>query len=235
MKKVHPLLFDEMRSSTSHVVAGWLLIRKDGTKLGFTSGDEPFDYDGVHFSPTNSFSGSASQSKNNLSVDNMNAVGLVTDQINKKDLLGGTWDNAEVRLFWIRPDKPEWGVVPIRGGRLGEIKCKGNVFETELRSVLQNLQQPFGKFYTLECRAQLGDKECKVNMDPPTWAAGKYQIARIQYEQGVGDVVKPTVDNGFWYECVDAPNSVSSDAEQNTLSTGLQNKLIAVRTANGLN
>lgn len=234
MKKVSPELFDELRKTASNIAVGWLIERKDGKKFGFTSSDVGFTYEGVDYEPTNSFSGSAAVSKNNLSVDNMSAIALVSEHITKNDLMGGRWDNALVRLFWIRPDKPEWGTVPIRGGRLGEIKCRGDVFETELRSVMQKLQQPFGKFYTLECRADFGDHECKVKLDVPEWAPNAVYVAKIAGEAGIGDIVKPTVPNGFWYELVDGPSTVASDVEQNQVAADLWQKLVAIRERNGI-
>lgn len=234
MKKVSPLLFDEMRKTASNIAVGWLITRKDGLQLGFTSSDVGFTYEGVEYTPTNTFSGSAAVSKNNLSVDNMSAISLITDRITKNDLMGGRWDNANVKLFWIRPDKPEWGTVPIRGGRLGEITCKGETFETELRSVMQILQQNFGKFYTLECRADFGDHECKVKLDPPAWAPNTVYVAKIGGEAGIGDIVKPTTDNGFWYEMQNGPNAVMSDVESNQVAADVWTKLNEIRIRNGI-
>jgi uncharacterized phage protein (TIGR02218 family) len=234
MKRLSGQLFDELRTKSSNIVTGWLVERLDGLKLGFTSGDTEFVYEGVTYSPTNPFSPSAVQSSNNFSVDNVNTVALINDQITKGDLLGGKWDNAKVRFFWIRPDKPEWGVVPIRGGRFGTISTKGQTFETELRSVLQTLQQPFGDFYTLECSANLGDAKCKVKIDPPAWASGQVYVAAIDQEAGIGDVVKPTVDNGFWYVAVGAPNTVNSSVGPDDVADDVYAKLLAIKKANGV-
>lgn len=234
MKRLSSNLFDEMRTKSSNIVVGWLVEREDGLKLGFTTADTEFVYEGVTYSPSNPFSASAVQSKNNFSVDNVNTVALMNDQITKGDLLGGKWDNAKVRFFWIRPDKPEWDVCPIRGGRFGTITTKGQTFETELRSVLQTLQQPFGDFYTLECSATLGDAKCKVIMDAPAWAPNTVYVAKIDQEAGIGDVVKPTVPNGFWYVCTNANHSVSSNVAQNAVTAQVWAKLLAVRRRNNV-
>jgi len=234
MKRLSSNLFDEMRTKSSNIVVGWLVEREDGLTLGFTTGDTEFVYEGVTYSPSNPFSASSVQSKNDFSVDNVNTVALINEQITKGDLLGGKWDNAKVRFFWIRPDKPEWGVCPIRGGRFGNITAKGQTFETELRSVLQTLQQPFGDFYTLECSAQLGDAKCKVKLDPPKWAANQVYVAAIDQEAGIGDIVKPTVDNGFWYVCVDANHTVQSSVGPDDVSAAVYSKLLAIKKANGV-
>ncbi|MBY0560016.1 DUF2163 domain-containing protein [Hyphomicrobium sp.] len=234
MKRISPQIFDELRSKSSNIVVGWLVERGDGLKLGFTTADTEFTFEGVAYSPTNPFSTSSVQSKNNFSVDNVNTVALMNEQITKGDLLGGRWDNAKVKFFWIRPDKPEWGVVPIRGGKFGTITTKGQTFETELRSVLQTLQQPFGDFYTLECSADLGDAKCKVKLDPPKWAAGQVYVAKIDQEAGIGDIVKPTTPNGFWYVCTNAPNTVKSSVNKGEVSNQIYDKLLGIKKANGL-
>lgn len=234
MKRISPQLFDELRTKSSNIVVGWLVEREDGLKLGFTTSDTEFDYEGVTYSPTNPFSASAVQSKNNFSVDNLNTVALMNDQIKKGDLLGGKWDNAVVRFFWIRPDKPEWGVVPIRGGKFGTISTKGQTFETELRTVHQTLQQPFGDFYTLECSADLGDAKCKVKLDPPAWSPNTVYVAKIDQEAGIGDIVKPTVDNGFWYVCTNAPTAVMSSVGPGSVPDKVYSKLLSIKQANGV-
>lgn len=217
MKKVSPELFDEMKSSACYIVTGWRVERTDGVVFGFTSGDLEFNYEELLYVPTNAFAGSAVVSKNNLSVDNMSATALFTAGFDETDLRAGLFDNAEVKAFWIRPDRPEWGVMPLRGGRFGEVTTKGLVFEVELRSAAQQLQQQFGDVYTLECRVQaLGNSECKLQMDPETWAPGLAVIGKIAGEGGIGTVLKPTVDNGFWFVCDNAPSSIASNVARNS-------------------
>lgn len=232
MKRFSSYLFDELRSKSSNIVVGWRIERADGFVLGFTTCDTEFSFEGVTYSPTNPFSASSVQSKNNFSVDNVSAVALINENITKGDLLGGKWDNAKVRFFWIRPDKPEWGCIPIRGGKFGEIKAKGQTFEVELRAAMQSLQQPFGRYYTLECRADLGDADCKVNIDAPAWTPNTIYVAEVAQEAGIGDIVKPTVDNGFWYVCTNGPAAVRSDVAENAVASALWNKLVKIRKRN---
>ena len=215
MKRLNSELFNELRRTSSYIVAAWKVTRTDGVVMGFTSGDQPFTYGGVEYLPTNSFSASAHVSKNNFSVDNMNAIALTGDHITEKDLMGGVYDNAKVELFWIRPDKPEWGHIPIRGGRIGEVKINKGQFETELRALTQLLQQDFGDFYTLECSATLGDHRCKVRMDPPVWAPEMSCTAEVVSDAALGTVVRPSTPNGFWYYCVNGANTVSTDVPAN--------------------
>jgi hypothetical protein len=126
MKRINPALFNQLKERSTHMVLGWKLLRTDGLTLGFTSGDVPFELDGVRYEPTNAFSGMAVSSKSNLSVDNTSATALISERITEWDLQAGLWDNAFVRMFWVNPSDPK-GVVPIRGGRLGEVKIRNGL------------------------------------------------------------------------------------------------------------
>ena len=181
-----------------------------GSVLGFTSADFSFVYDGLKYSPANGLSGSASASKQNLSVDNMTATSLIANSITEKDLKGGRYDNASVQVFWICPYHPEWGIVPLKGGRFGEVQIKNASFEVELRALMQFLQQPFGDFFTLECSAHLGDAKCKVALAANTWQPNTMYLSKAGADAGIGSYVQPVMPNGYWYQCVEALGAQSS-------------------------
>jgi hypothetical protein len=199
MRKIPAPLLEEMRRSSCRMDLGWLVTRVDGQVFGFTSSDIPFVLDGVTYSPANGVSGSAVVSKNDASVDNMEVQVLENDLITEKDLRSGKWSNAEIRVFWVCPDHPEWGVIVVRGGKLGETTVKEGTWTTQLRSLAQQMQQPFGMLYQLQCGAELGDDRCGVKLDAPTWQAVHAYNLGLLSDAKIGDVVKPTVDNGFWY------------------------------------
>jgi hypothetical protein len=210
MRNVPAPLFAILKSQSARVDTGWLVVRTDGKRFGFTSSDKEFtyygwppspvgDYTGDVYSPANGMSSSAIVSKGDASVDNMEMQVLENDLITESDLKGGLWSNAQVKVFWICPDHPEYGVVPLRGGTLGEVVLKSGQFTTQLRSLFQQLQQPFGFFYTLQCAAQLGDARCKVKLDAPKWQANHAYRLGLLSDAGIGDIIQPTIDNGFWY------------------------------------
>lgn len=228
MKKTHPELFNELKRSSANLASGWLLTRKDGKKFGFTSADVPFTFNGVEYKPTNSFAGSASVSKNDLSVDNMSVIACISDEITDADLRGGVYENAKVEMFWLRPDKPEWGTIPIQGGTIGEMTIKNGQYETELRSASQKLQQPFGRVYTVECDTTLGSSRCRVVVDAKVWTPNTTVTGRLEGDATVGTVVRPTVYNGFWYECTNATSAIRTNQTYDTLPPDLKDVFKAV-------
>jgi hypothetical protein len=199
MRNIPAPLFNILKNQSARIDTGWLVVRTDGARFGFTSSDKSFVYDGDTYTPTNGFAGSAIVSKADASVDNMECQVLDSPMITDSDLKGGKWGNAQVKVFWICPDHPEYGIVPLRGGTLGEIVIKSGQWTTQLRSLFQQMQQPFGYFFTLQCGAQLGDARCKVKLDAPTWQPNTDYRLGLLSDAGIGAVVKPTVDNGFWY------------------------------------
>ena len=199
MKTISTQLFAELKSQSSRIDVGWLIIRKDNARFAFTSSDIPFTYNGDVYSPTNGFNPSAVVSKSNFSVDNLECQVLENSAITDSDLRSGLWDLAQVNIFWICRYHPEWGVVPLRSGWLGEIVIKEGEWTTQLRSLFEQLQQPFGYFYSLQCMAQLGDARCKVKLSVPTWQPNTSYRNGLLTDAAVGDIVQPTHPNGFWY------------------------------------
>jgi hypothetical protein len=199
MKSIPSPLFTELRSSNPRIATGWLVTRKDGAQYGFTTSDIEFVYQGLLFTPANGFNPSAIVSKADASVDNLEAQVLLSDVITEEDLRGGVWNNAAIKVFWICPFHPEWGVVPLRGGIFGEVVIKEGDFTVQLRALFEQLQLPFGYQYSLQCQAQLGDARCKVKVTAPVWQPNHtYRLGLIS-DAGIGDIVQPTVPNGFWY------------------------------------
>ena len=141
-------LLAELTSPTPHLCTAWLLVRDDGQRFAFTSWDKAFFCSidgGVNndlYLPVNSMAASAAVAKSDLSVANATATALISDTLTVRDLDGGLFDNAKVKIFWVNPDHPEYGIVPIQGGRLGEVSFHNVKFEAELRSVAQVIQQP---------------------------------------------------------------------------------------------
>lgn len=206
MKKVGGDIFLDLKRTATSVVKAFKITRPvDGKIVGLTTADVAFDYLDVTYKPTNAFAGMASSAKSNLSVDNTSATALLTEEFTREELLAGMWDNASVEMFWINPEHPEHGHVPIRGGKMGEVKVKDQTFEVELRSMMQLLQQPFGEHYTLECSADFGDRRCKVQLDlAERWAPSTRYIAKAGADAGIGSYVRPPTENGFWYQCIAA-------------------------------
>lgn len=157
--------------TSSTVARAWAVRRKDGVVLGFTDHDAPLGFDGIEFRPDTGLSASAVVQGAGLSVDNTEAVGVLTDDaITERDLMAGRWDAAEVRLWEV-----DWRDAAQRRlvfrGHLGEVSRNGASFRAELRGLSEPLNSPQGRVYHPRCSADLGDGKCGMNLLRPGYFA----------------------------------------------------------------
>jgi uncharacterized phage protein (TIGR02218 family) len=71
-----------------------------------------------------------------------------------------------MRIFLTNWADLSQGALRLRRGWFGEVVLgQAGVFRTELRGLTQALAQRIGELYSPECRADLGDNRCKVDLD----------------------------------------------------------------------
>lgn len=162
-------LLDHLETGVTHVCHCWSVKRRDGVSLGFTDHDRPLTFDGLTFAPETGLSARAMASATGLSVDNTEAVGVLSaDAITEPDILAGRYDGAEV-LTWLVC----WDDVTVRQlrfrGTLGEIIRSAGGFQAELLGLTEALNQPQGRSYHKKCNAILGDARCRFATGHPTY------------------------------------------------------------------
>ena len=134
--------------------------------MGFTSHDQPLTIAGVTYDPAGGFDASSLASDTEMSAGDVEVVGaLDSDAITAEALLAGVYDKAAVEMFVV-----DWGDLALparvlRRGWVGEITQSGGGFRTELRGLGQKLQGPLLEAFTPECRADFGDRRCKVDVE----------------------------------------------------------------------
>ncbi len=52
----------------------------------------------------------------------------------------------------------------MKRGTIGQVELKDTIFKAELRGLTQALSQQIGELYTPNCRADLGDARCKIDL-----------------------------------------------------------------------
>lgn len=150
----------------SKLATCWRIERTDGVVLGFTSHDQPLTIGGVEYDPAGGFDASSLASDTEMSAGDVEVIGaLDSDFITAEALLAGVYDKAAVEMFVV-----DWGDLTLpkrvlRRGWIGEIAQSGGNFRTELRGLGQKLQGPLLEAFSPECRADLGDSRCKVNLE----------------------------------------------------------------------
>ncbi len=165
MKSISTELAGHIAGEVMSLAICWRIARRDGVVLGFTTHDRPLVFDGVTYRPASGFMPSAIAASNAFSVDNLDvAGGLSSSAISEGDLRDGWFDFAGVEIFQVNWMDLSQGKLRLASGRLGEVDMTDHGFTAEIRGLTQFLQQPVGEVYSPECRTDLGDKRCKVNL-----------------------------------------------------------------------
>jgi uncharacterized phage protein (TIGR02218 family) len=126
-------------------------------------------FDGMTFAPESGLSARALASSTGLSVDNSEAIGVLSaDAITEADIFAGRYDGAEVLTWTVC-----WDDVSVRQlrfrGKLGEITRSAGGFQAELLGLTEALNQPQGRAYLKTCSAVLGDTSCRFVTNQPAY------------------------------------------------------------------
>ena len=169
----------------------WRIERRDGVAIGLTGHDRDLVIDGLVHRAAPGMVPSAIQRSDGLDADTMDVAGALTSSaIGERDLLAGRWDGARVRVFAV-----DWtggaGRVDLGEGVIGAVETKDGAFSAELRGGSAALDRPVGEETSAECRAELGDRRCRVAM------AGRRRFARVASVAGrevTVDIAEPLPD-----------------------------------------
>ncbi|HEX8389215.1 MAG TPA: DUF2163 domain-containing protein [Sphingomonas sp.] len=169
----------------------WRVERRDGVAIGLTGHDRDLAIDGIAHRASPGMTPSAIRREAGLEAETSDVGGaLSSGLIEEADLLAGRWDGARVTLFaadWTDPSRR----VALSEGTIGAVELDGDRFTAELRGAAAALDRPVAEETSPECRAELGDRRCRVPM------AGRRRLARVVAGDGAAltlDAVEPEAD-----------------------------------------
>ena len=143
----------------------WRVERRDGICLGFTGHDRDLEIEGLVYRSAPGMLPSAVSVSDGFDASSLDVAGALTsDAISEADLAAGRWDRAAMALFLVDWRDPGGERLPLVRGELGDVGVKGNGFEAELRGPAALLERAVVEQTSPECRAELGDKRCRVDM-----------------------------------------------------------------------
>lgn len=171
----------------------WRVERRDGVGIGLTAHDRDLMIDGNLYRASPGMTPSAIRRGDGSEADTMDVAGALTSgAIGERDLLAGRWDGARVSILAV-----DWSDtanrVALGEGTIGAVETKDGAFTAELRGAAYALERPVSEETSPECRAELGDRRCRVTM------AGRRRLARVTAcadEQLTLDTAEP-VANGW--------------------------------------
>jgi len=174
----------------------WRLERRDGAALGFTTHDRDLVIGGLAYRAAPGMLPSAIGLSDGFDPDTLDIAGaLSSDAITATDLRAGRWDGASLFVFMVDWEAPAGERLAVARGELGEVSIRGGAFEAELRGPTALLDAAVVEQTSPECRAQLGDKRCRVDM------AARVATTRIAavVEEEVVDVEAAAPGNAYGY------------------------------------
>ena len=157
----------------------WRAERSDGAGLALTSHDRALQIEGTWYRPDAGITPAAVTRQLGLNPHNSEiSGGISADCLRHEDLAAGRWDGAAVRLFAADWAAPESETIELLSGRLGEVGIEDNRLTAELRGAAALLEGPVCPSTSPECRADFGDKACRVDL------AGRSRRATIMESNG---------------------------------------------------
>ncbi|WP_018935647.1 MULTISPECIES: DUF2163 domain-containing protein [unclassified Thioalkalivibrio] len=159
-------LADLLEQEVTTLATCWRLERRDGFVIRATDHDHDLTVDGETYAARTGYTRSALATTGALSVDNADLDGVLsTDTITAEDIRAGLYDHAELRVFAVDWQDPDAGRINLRRGWIGDVTLsREGHWHTSLRGMTQALAQNIIESYTPNCRADLGDNRCKVDL-----------------------------------------------------------------------
>lgn len=159
----------ELGAALTKLALCWRVVRSDGVALGFTTHDAALIIDGLRYASAPGMAPSAIMVSDGLDVDTMEVDGaLSADAITAADLAAGRYDAAVVQIFMVDWSNLAAGRFHLARGRLGEVTRRlsggGGSFTAALRGPTADFEATAIETYTPECRAELGDARCRIDL-----------------------------------------------------------------------
>ena len=142
----------------------WRIERRDGVALGFTGHDRDLDVGGFRYRAAPGVAPSAIEEGEVLDADSLDVAGALTGSgISETDLRSGRWNGAVVRLLAVDWSSPSHWTQLLRG-ELGEVSLERGRFTVALKGPGAALARPVTEETSPSCRAELGDRRCRVDL-----------------------------------------------------------------------
>ena len=165
MKPISTALQSHLNGELTTLATLVKVTRTDAVVKGFTTHDQNVTIGGVLYKADGALTASAIESRAGLAVDNLEITGILDSaDIIDADIQAGLYDFARVDVYVCNWADITQGVVSLRRGWLGQVTSAGTHYVAELRGMHDLLQRPVGDTYTPECRFDLGDTNCGINL-----------------------------------------------------------------------
>lgn len=205
----------------------WRIERPDGAGLALTSHDQRIERDGIVYRPEPGMVPAAISRGLGLEPNDGEARGALSSAaIDERDLALGRWNGARIALAAVDWGDPALDPIALLGGALGAVSQSGTQFSAELIGATARLDEPVCPATSAECRANFGDKQCRVDLTGRTLNAfvieasegtltldravdGQFVLGRLVYLGGANCGIQTVIIgvNGTMIEVRDLPRA----------------------------
>ena len=170
MRTVPANLQTRIEANSSTLTTCLTITRTDSTILRFTDFDRDIVIGSDTYKANVGYTKTAIISGSKMDVDNVEFGGFFSDEgITKEDIRTRTYDFAKAELILVDAAAISAGSAVLRKGILGEFNIiSDDTYTCEIRGLTQYLIRTVGEFYQHECRVDLGDSKCGVNLSTLT-------------------------------------------------------------------
>jgi uncharacterized phage protein (TIGR02218 family) len=183
------------------------ITRRDGTVFAFTSHDVDIVFNAITYRTRAGFSPEKLSSTTKLQDDSMQLLGVLADDaMTESDVRAGLFDGAAVQCFLVDPEAVSAGKLTLRVGVLGAITIEDGVIRATVNGLVDQLQRPVCSLFSPECRANLGDAKCGVNLSGFTFSGTLTSVTNAFSFQ---DTTRSEAAGYFTYGLIRFPTSAT--------------------------
>jgi uncharacterized phage protein (TIGR02218 family) len=170
----------------------WRLERRDGAGVALTSHDQRIERGGVIYAPSPGMIPAAIVRRRGLEPQSSEIDGAVSDEaLTDDDLALGRWDGARVTLEAVDWSAPDADGIVLTSGEIGPVAIVHAGFTAELVGAAVALDAPVCPTTSSECRARLGDRQCRVDL------GGRRTDVVVIEHRGSRLTTNPAADSNF--------------------------------------
>ena len=143
----------------------WRVERRDGAGFGLTSHDTALRIGAIDYVAEPGMLPAAIERGLGLGESDGEIAGAITSAaLAEADLVLGRWDGARVSLATVDWEDPDADSLTLIGGEIGEVRIEDTEFKAGLRGAAAKLSRSVCPETSSECRAELGDKQCRIDL-----------------------------------------------------------------------
>lgn len=169
MKQISQALQEHLGGTLTTLAECVKITRQDNVVIAFTTHDADLVIGGVTYKADGSYVRGALDETDSLKETSYDISGILDSQwLSESDIQAGLYDHAQIEVSVVNWAGLDQGCVTIRSGWLGEVARTGGKYTAALRGLHDLLERRVGDTYTPECRYDLGDERCRLNIQALT-------------------------------------------------------------------